>query len=339
LSAAPATQESEVAIDLERAETLSAEGWSLWNKQEFFDAAKRFEQATQANPDLANAWNGLGWSRFNAGMPIQAEKAFVKCLELQPNHAAALNGLGWIHFSRREYDEAEHQFLAAAQLKATASWFGLAKIYLLKGEWDEARKWTEKLVADGSDPEGARKLHDAATTEKLSDELRLQIEPLAPPTTQGSSSRSREALKLQARLRSQKDFEKYSKAQLAEAEQLYQVANKNWRSDAARESLKQMVERFPDINRTGCAVLYLGQMSQGDEREQLLSQAVEKHSDCFYLNGVQVGGFARLLLGLYYMENDQAENARKLFDELRADYAGAIDHKGRTIIEQIPAVP
>ena len=44
-------------------------------------------------------------------------------------------------------------------------------------------------------------------------------------------------LKNQARARMRKDQEEYSKEQLQQAEQLYQVANKNWRSPEAKTSL------------------------------------------------------------------------------------------------------
>jgi TolA-binding protein len=134
-----------------------------------------------------------------------------------------------------------------------------------------------------------------------------------------------------------KDRKKHTQAELQDAEALYQVANANWRSDEARQSLAKMIEKYPDLDRTGCAVLYLGQMAEGEDREKYLSQAVEKFSDCYYGNGVQVGGWARLLLGLYYQENGKPDKAKALFDEIRNDYANAIDHKGHLLVKLIPA--
>ena len=139
-----------------------------------------------------------------------------------------------------------------------------------------------------------------------------------------------------ARERMRADLKKHKQDELRKAEELYQVANKNWRSEEAKQSLQQMIEQFPDINRTGCAVLYLGQYATGEERERLLTDAAEKYGDCYYGDGVQVGAYARFLLGLYYQENGQADKAKKLFDEIRTRYADATDHRGRPLVAQIP---
>ena len=62
---------------------------------------------------------------------------------------------------------------------------------------------------------------------------------------------------LQFMMRTAQDRGKYTPAQLNDAEQLYQIANQKWGTPEAKDSLQTMVQKFPDINRTGCAVLYL----------------------------------------------------------------------------------
>jgi len=147
-----------------------------------------------------------------------------------------------------------------------------------------------------------------------------------------ATEKQRERQRQFAKARMRQDTRRFSKDQVAEAEDLYQVANKNWRSPEAAASLKTMIEKFPEMNRTGCAVLYLGQWSSGDEREQYLKRAVEKHSDCYYGNGTQVGGFARYLLGHYYREQGKTAEADKLFDEIRKNYPEAITHRGDLLV-------
>ena len=49
-----------------------------------------------------------------------------------------------------------------------------------------------------------------------------------------------------------------------------------------------MIKKYPDINRTGCATLYVAQKAQGDERARYLQDCIEKFNDCFYGDGVQV---------------------------------------------------
>jgi hypothetical protein len=141
---------------------------------------------------------------------------------------------------------------------------------------------------------------------------------------------------LLARQRMSDDLKKHNRKQLQEAEQLYQVANKDWRSPEAKQSLQQMVERFPDVNRTGCAALYLAQWAEGDERERLLKEAGEKYGDCFYGNGVQVGPYSKFLLALYYKDKGEADKAKELFEEIRTKHAEAIDHRGNGLVGQIP---
>ncbi len=111
------------------------------------------------------------------------------------------------------------------------------------------------------------------------------------------------------------------------------MANRNWRTEEARTSLKKLLNKFDKSNRTGCATLYMGQMSEGKGRLDYLTRAVEKSSDCYYLNGCQVGGYGRYVLALTLWESGEKEKARKLLGELKTKYKDAIDHKGRPMSE------
>jgi hypothetical protein len=141
---------------------------------------------------------------------------------------------------------------------------------------------------------------------------------------------------LQFMTRTAQDSGKYTPAQLNNAEQLYQVANQKWGTPEAKESLQIMVQKFPDINRTGCAVLYLAQMSQGDERAQYVQDCIDKYNDCFYGDGVQVGAYARFLLAKDYKSQGDTSKAKALFNEIKANYAGAIDHNANLLVDILP---
>ena len=143
-------------------------------------------------------------------------------------------------------------------------------------------------------------------------------------------------LRLQARQRMRQDAANYTRDELSEIETLYQVANKKWRTEEARTSLKTLIEKYDKANRTGCAILYLGQMTEGEERIKHLKMAIERFSDCFYGDGVQVGAYARFLLGQVYLETDEPDKAKKLFDEIRADFPAAIDHRGNSLLVMLP---
>ena len=132
-----------------------------------------------------------------------------------------------------------------------------------------------------------------------------------------------------------KDRAIYTTEQRREIETLYQVANKQWRSVEGKDSLKALIEKYDKANRTGCALLYLGQMSKGKEREEYLLEAINGFSDCFYGNGVQVGAYARYYLAYYYKENGQEEEAKEMFREIASRYPNAVNHKGRFLADLI----
>lgn len=144
-----------------------------------------------------------------------------------------------------------------------------------------------------------------------------------------------EAQKSLARERMMLDPEYYSRADLRVIEKLYQTANSDWRSDEAKESLKLLVEKYPMANRTGCAVLYLGQMTKGAEQLDYLNQAIEKYSGSYYGNGVNVGAYARLYLGMRYKNEEKNDKANALFEWIKTNYPDAIDHKGKLLTSHI----
>jgi hypothetical protein len=133
------------------------------------------------------------------------------------------------------------------------------------------------------------------------------------------------------------DQNKYTPEQLREAENLYTVANQKWGTPEAIESLQTMIKKYPDINRTGCATLYLAQTSQGDEHARYLQDCIEKYNDCFYGDGVQVGAYARFLLVEDYRSMGEEKKAEALSTEIRSEYADAIDHRGDLLVDSLKA--
>lgn len=154
----------------------------------------------------------------------------------------------------------------------------------------------------------------------------------APPTAADPADNRRD----QMRRRFELDRTLYSPEQLQDVERLYQVANKQWNSPEAQASLKQLIEKYPKANRTGCALLYLGQMSSGAKKEAYLKQAAADFGDCFYGDGVQVGAYARFHLAHFYRQAGRAQEAAALFEEIRSGFPGAIDHRGRTLADLLP---
>jgi hypothetical protein len=139
--------------------------------------------------------------------------------------------------------------------------------------------------------------------------------------------------------RMQQDRRRYSREAVSDADAAYaELAAKQWRGAEAAGVLRTMLEKFPELNRTGCAVLnYAISAETDDEREQYLRRAVDKHSDCFYEDGVQVGGMARYLLGHHYRAHGKTAEADKLFDEIRAHFPEALTHARERLVAVIDA--
>ena len=170
------------------------------------------------------------------------------------------------------------------------------------------------------------------------DERVKRLEELAFPKN-ASPQTSKQSVELRERIkkRFEQDQTTYSKEDFQEIENLYQIANKQLNTPEAQESLKKLIDKYAKANRTGCALLYLGQMSKsGEEKEKYLKQAIDGYGDCYYGDGVQVGAYARFYLGIYYRQIGKKDEASALFDEIRKNYTDAVDHKGRLLIEIIP---
>jgi uncharacterized protein YdaT len=157
-----------------------------------------------------------------------------------------------------------------------------------------------------------------------------KAEKLSPPAEQGSIVAKQRAI---AKDRMRQDSEIYSREDLKKIESLYQVANKKGlSSEEAEKSLKELLSKYKKANRTGCALLYLGQMGDGDEQIKYLQLAIDEFGDCFYGDGVQVGAYARFILSGCYSQRGEKEKAAKLIEEIKSNYPDAIDHKGRSLV-------
>ncbi len=128
------------------------------------------------------------------------------------------------------------------------------------------------------------------------------------------------------------DSKIYSQDELKKIEEFYQAASNKLATEEAKEKLKTLIAQYKKSNRAGCALLYLGQFSKGDERIKYLEQAIDNSSDCFYGDGAQVGAYARLLLARIYLKNGENAKAAKLIEEIKTCYPDAIDHAGDNIV-------
>jgi hypothetical protein len=170
---------------------------------------------------------------------------------------------------------------------------------------------------------------------KLEKEVAELKEALAPVLEKAQVEQIVAQQRSDAKIRMRQDSEIYSRDELREIESLYQVANKQWKSQEGKDSLTELITKYDKANRTGCALLYLGQMSRGEDRERYLNQAIADFSDCFYGDGVQVGAYARYYLAHHYRTSGDVGKSSELFEEVGELYPNAIDHKGQLLSAMI----
>ncbi len=165
-----------------------------------------------------------------------------------------------------------------------------------------------------------------------------QLEKLMAPVKAQQAAQARQAaFRAKFDQKMAQDQQKYSQQQLSDAEQLYQIANRKFGTLEASNSLQTMIQKYPDIDRTGCAVLYVAQMSQGEDRARYLQDCIDKYNDCFYGDGVQVGVYARFLLAQDNRSKGERAKADALFNEIKSKYPDAVDHGGNLLVDSIKA--
>jgi len=173
---------------------------------------------------------------------------------------------------------------------------------------------------------------EVAALEKRMSEMEKS---LLPAKLQMEQQERQRAYREEFNQRCDLDRKKYTEEQLTEAENTYAAAQSKLRSPEFIESVNQMLQKFPDANRTGCILLQLAQTTTGPESEKYFKDCIEKYDDCYYGDGVQVGAFARFWLADYYSKTKENEKAAALYKEIMDNYSDSIDHHGQLLINLI----
>ena len=138
-----------------------------------------------------------------------------------------------------------------------------------------------------------------------------------------------------ARQHVESERKNFKSGDITKAEEIYQKASRILGGNEAEKLLDSVVSLYPQLNRAGCAQLYLAQQEKGQEKERLLKDCMERFSGCYYLDGAQVGPLAMLQLAYYYQQTGREHEARKLFKQLRHESPEAIGHDGELLVDEI----
>jgi len=112
-------------------------------------AAEEFQEATRLAPDDAAHWDGLAWVLGYEQPPdaVGAEKAAREAIRLGMERMVVYYHLGRALYLQGRFDEAIAAMKHAQELspKSTTWEFGLARVYLAKGDYDQAlHHWSQQ---------------------------------------------------------------------------------------------------------------------------------------------------------------------------------------------------
>jgi tetratricopeptide (TPR) repeat protein len=249
---------------------LSQQGWQLWQKGQWDEAAERFTEAVKLDPKNQAAWNGLGWATFNSGKMPEAEQAFKRVIAMNPKHPGGLNGLGQLYLAQKKYDLAEKYLLKAAP-QAPAAWHGLARLYLLQGKFAQAEKYAQMIVDSGQGDKLTDRMLQAAKEKRLGEGLRFMLDP---PQTQSEPGVSDEPVKKTPTANGKHAEAEKQAVEAAEAWLLLVDAGKyaeGW--DEAAERLKKAVSKDAFTQSAGAVRQPLGDVkSRKIESQRYLTQ-------------------------------------------------------------------
>lgn len=82
----------------QRERAYSGLGWIQYKQDNFTQAQSLFEQATDANPEQAEAWIGLGYANYSLALYADAAVAWERAFELAPDDPTVLISLGTLHW-------------------------------------------------------------------------------------------------------------------------------------------------------------------------------------------------------------------------------------------------
>ena len=254
--------------NIAKAEEISQQGWALWGEQKFSKSASKFSKAYKLDPKSEAILNGWGWSLIHIGETKKALEKFEECLAINETHGGAINGAGQCSMRLGDFEKAETYFRRAGKNGGVAL-YTLAKLELLNGKFDEAKKTIEKADATGQfskEPmaKSLAKMKAAAEAGKLDDDYRKELEAMTGKNQPKTNA----------------DAESYRR----KGWQMFQQGKARAAEIAFRECIKIDPVNESGLNGLGFCLLNQGKTSDAQPIFEKLVKLNDKHGG--YANGL-----------------------------------------------------
>ena len=137
----------------ERARQLNNAGVLCYHQAAYDASVERFKQATELDPNLAEAFNNLGLSYTEMSRDDEATAAFQRALEIDPSIGNVYNNLGYLYYRKGDLDHAIEMYQRAIQRGSdtSAAYSNLANAYYKMKRFDAAvSAWRHAVEIDPS---------------------------------------------------------------------------------------------------------------------------------------------------------------------------------------------
>jgi len=119
------------------------------DKHLYDKAIEEFNKSLKLDPNDGYALNGLAYTYINLKDYENAIKYINKYASLFPLDANPYDSIGDVYFKMGRLDQALENYKKALGIKADFIWvyWGIAYVYALKEDWNDAIKWLNKLIS------------------------------------------------------------------------------------------------------------------------------------------------------------------------------------------------
>ena len=127
---------------------LNFNGWTSYEKGDYYVAIDCFTKAIEIDPGFAVAWSNRGRAYRKIGDLDKALADYSKALDLAPNEASFLNFRGWARYEKGNHEEAIADLTKAIEIDPNyaLAYSNRARVYYEKRDYDNAIKDSTKAI-------------------------------------------------------------------------------------------------------------------------------------------------------------------------------------------------
>jgi tetratricopeptide (TPR) repeat protein/predicted Ser/Thr protein kinase len=122
--------------------------WFYKNQSKYAEAITLFDRALEIDPDFGYAMNLKAYTYAEMGQIEKALKTFERYAATRPGDANPLDSMGDLYFRTGKFETAMSKYEQALAIRPEfPSTWKLAYLHAMQGDYDQALKWVDHLIA------------------------------------------------------------------------------------------------------------------------------------------------------------------------------------------------